>query len=591
MMDELLQHDSPNSPPRVPQHELEKKHQLLFNSIPYQTPTHTASCHPPTTTTTTHHHHHLYVHSISENEEDNSNSNDIDNDNTDDEWLDQERQYYGGRRPVGMDDSESTTSGSSSRCGGGGGGGGSPPFNKTSTVPSQSFDGATAMPVFYTSNLPRTASSTAVSSTRSLPSSRHQYNHSHYQRQYTPIIPPRVSSQQQPQRTSSAGSSSSSSSGPSSPILLPPYQTTIATSSSPNNSNNNPVVFQQKQYQHQCHQRKTSPLIFSALMGFAFLGVFWYTQSYATLHNALEQVTVLTEERRRVHVQFRDVEKDIQHLQRKLFELDQGVFGAAGGGGGGALVDDNDNKNNLVDSESYRAVTNNLGDQNNDLINEMVALHESLSEGNTQIVSLQHHIQEMSRRDAQKKYGSGVIRVQLELAFPEDHVAGGEQQQPHQHLQHLHKKEKPTTMILEMAPLELMPHSVNMFLDMVHAGLFDGCSFVLMAMHMIKLAPLPYDGSSASAKVRSFTQHGLETVAFREYSPDYPHEEYTVAFAADGSPSFYINTQDNTEIHVGEPCFAKIVSGFDTVQRLASAPTRGGIWYRRRIGLKRATIL
>ena len=28
---------------------------------------------------------------------------------------------------------------------------------------------------------------------------------------------------------------------------------------------------------------------------------------------------------------------------------------------------------------------------------------------------------------------------------------------------------------------------------------------------------------------------------------DYPHEQYTVGFAADGSPSFYINTDDNTE--------------------------------------------
>jgi cyclophilin family peptidyl-prolyl cis-trans isomerase len=142
-----------------------------------------------------------------------------------------------------------------------------------------------------------------------------------------------------------------------------------------------------------------------------------------------------------------------------------------------------------------------------------------------------------------------------------------------------------------MAPIDLMPHSVYMFLEMIHAGLFDGCSFILNAMHVIKAAPLPYDGSSASQKVKAFTKKGLETVAFREYSPDFPHEQYTVGFAADGSPSFYINTQDNSEIHVGEPCFAKIVSGFDTVERLEAAPTRNGIFYRRRIGLKTANIL
>jgi cyclophilin family peptidyl-prolyl cis-trans isomerase len=342
--------------------------------------------------------------------------------------------------------------------------------------------------------------------------------------------------------------------------------------------------------------------MFSALMGFAFLGVFWYTQSYATLHNALEQVTILSEERRRVHLQFRDVERDIIHLQRKLFDIDQG-----------AMIDDGDDNNNvegkdvsvndLIESESYRRTSNQRDGRSGDLIKEMVALQERLSESNTQIGSLQHHLQETSRRDAERKYGSGVIRVQLELEFPEDYIdkapGNGEdeqqQEQPTLRLQQSKNKEKktkkPTKLIMEMASLELMPHSVNMFLDMVHAGLFDGCSFVLMAMQMIKLAPLPYDGSSASAKVRSFTKHGLETVAFKEYSPDFPHQKYTVAFSADGSPSFYINTEDNTELHVGEPCFAKIVSGFDTLQRLASEPTRGGIWYRRRVGLKHATIL
>merc|ERR1711971_1530017 len=145
--------------------------------------------------------------------------------------------------------------------------------------------------------------------------------------------------------------------------------------------------------------------------------------------------------------------------------------------------------------------------------------------------------------------------------------------------------------VMEMASLEIMPHSVFTFLEMVSAGLIDGCSFILNAMHVIKAAPLPYDGSSASAKVKSFTKKGLESVAFLEYSPDYPHEKYTVGFAADGSPSFYINTQDNTDIHVGDPCFAKIISGIDTVKRLEAAPTRNGIWYRQRIGLKRASIL
>jgi cyclophilin family peptidyl-prolyl cis-trans isomerase len=145
-----------------------------------------------------------------------------------------------------------------------------------------------------------------------------------------------------------------------------------------------------------------------------------------------------------------------------------------------------------------------------------------------------------------------------------------------------------------MAPLDLMPHSVYTFLEMVDAKLFDGCSFILNAMNIIKAAPLPYEkGSSVSHKVKAFARLGLDTVSFREYSPDFPHEQYTVGFAADGSPSFYINTENNTDqfSNTGEPCFAKIVSGFDTVEKMENEPVRSGMWYKKRIGIQKAMIL
>jgi cyclophilin family peptidyl-prolyl cis-trans isomerase len=185
---------------------------------------------------------------------------------------------------------------------------------------------------------------------------------------------------------------------------------------------------------------------------------------------------------------------------------------------------------------------------------------------------LKEQVRAISKRDADAKYGAGVKRVEVELIFPGN-------------------PDGPTTFVLEMAPLDLMPHSVYTFLEMVSSGLLDGCSFILNALHVLKAAPLPYDGTSASDKARDFLDSGLESVAFREYSPEFPHRQYTVGFAADGSPSFYINTEDNTEIHVGDPCFAKIVSGFDTIKRLEGSPTRNGIWFEHRIGIKRATVL
>jgi cyclophilin family peptidyl-prolyl cis-trans isomerase len=132
---------------------------------------------------------------------------------------------------------------------------------------------------------------------------------------------------------------------------------------------------------------------------------------------------------------------------------------------------------------------------------------------------------------------------------------------------------------------------VHVFLEMVSTGLLDGCSFILNALHVLKAAPLPYDGTSAAEKARAFTAHGLESVAFKEYSDNYPHKQFTVGFAADGSPSFYINTEDNSEIHVGDPCFGKVIKGFDAVRRLEAAPTRNGIWFEKRVGIKKARIL
>ena len=64
-----------------------------------------------------------------------------------------------------------------------------------------------------------------------------------------------------------------------------------------------------------------------------------------------------------------------------------------------------------------------------------------------------------------------------------------------------------------------------------------------------------------------------------------------IAFAADGSPSFYINTEDNSEIHVGDPCFGRVIDGIEVVKRLESSPTRNGIWFEKRIGIKHVRIV
>ena len=210
--------------------------------------------------------------------------------------------------------------------------------------------------------------------------------------------------------------------------------------------------------------------------------------------------------------------------------------------------------------------------------NEHTVSFKQLSEMKAQIAAraehaagLEERVKTLSRHEALQKYGPGPHRVEIELDFP------GET--------------SPSSFVVEMAPLDLMPHSVDTLLGMVSAGLWDGCSFSMNAVHVIKAAPLPSDGNDAKNKLEAFEQEGFKHLAFDEYSKDFPHEKYTLGFSGGDSPSWYINTEDNTEIHSGDPCFGKIVDGFDVIRKLGTQPTKDGIWYEKRIGIKRAKIL
>lgn len=308
------------------------------------------------------------------------------------------------------------------------------------------------------------------------------------------------------------------------------------------------------------HKRKST---FSfAVTGFCILGFCLYSNAMSSLRTTVKEVDDLVVFSEQLHRQLRRADHEMHLMERELNALDALE----------ARREDEETEERVLRETSAFA--------NPELIEEMRIVQEQLKESETQAGKLKSRVIKLSREDAIAKYGSGVIRVKMDLIFPvtdSDRIVVADT--------------GPHTIIMEMASLELMPHSVYTFLEMVSAGLLDGCSFILNALHVLKAAPLPYDGSSASIKAKQFLDRGLESVAFREYSPAFPHVKYTVGFAADGSPSFYINSEDNTEIHFGDPCFAKIVSGFDTVRRLEDMPTRNGMWFENRIGIREVTIL
>jgi cyclophilin family peptidyl-prolyl cis-trans isomerase len=340
-----------------------------------------------------------------------------------------------------------------------------------------------------------------------------------------------------------------------------------------------PVPLSQKQQQLQSSDHNnilplhssSSSLVFTArkrrstfsfaVIGFCLLGFAMYSNARSTLRVAVQEVNDLVEFSESLHRQLSKADRDMRRLERELAALD-------------ALEEKRED-----DEVEERILRQSSVFADPDLIREMNSIQRKLRYSQTKADKLKTQVSEISKRDAIAKYGSGVIRVQLDLIFRLDKDGNPL------------SDTGPHTMLIEMAPIELMPHSVYTFLEMVSSGLLDGCSFILNALHVLKAAPLPYDGTSASDKARAFLEHGLESVAFREYSPKFPHAKYTVGFAADGSPSFYINTEDNTEIHVGDPCFAKVVSGFEAVHRLEKMPTRNGIWFETRIGIRSAVIL
>jgi cyclophilin family peptidyl-prolyl cis-trans isomerase len=309
------------------------------------------------------------------------------------------------------------------------------------------------------------------------------------------------------------------------------------------------------------HKRKST---FSfAVTSFCLLGFLLYGNARSSLRVTVKEVDDLVIFSEKLHRKLRRADHDMRLLERELTELDAYE----------ARLEDERTEYRILDQSSAFA--------NAELNEKMRIQKEKVLERKSMADHLKSQVIQISKQDAIDKYGDGNIRIKMDLIFPPKKSEDGT----------VLPDTGPHTIIMEMAPLGLMPHSVYTFLEMVSEGLLDGCSFIINAEHILKAAPLPYDQTSPSIKAKQFSDAGLESVAFKEYSPSFPHKKYTVGFAADGSPSFYINSEDNSEIHVGDPCFAEVVSGFDTVQRLDEEPIRNEIWFDQRIGIKEVHIL
>jgi cyclophilin family peptidyl-prolyl cis-trans isomerase len=180
---------------------------------------------------------------------------------------------------------------------------------------------------------------------------------------------------------------------------------------------------------------------------------------------------------------------------------------------------------------------------------------ETLEELNEYKQRMHTAIQVMSRHRLQQKFGKGPHRVEIRLQF--DQASNVDLQQGADRF------------VIELAPDSEMPHFVYWFLEQAERRLFDGATYHRDSFHVIHGDPISETEES-----------GSENVLFPEHSSQFTHERYTLGYnGRPGGPDFYINLFNNIKTpgknhgpgghnDDADPCFAKIVDGFDAVERM-----------------------
>mmetsp|Transcript_14285 Transcript_14285/g.25500 ORF Transcript_14285/g.25500 Transcript_14285/m.25500 type:complete len:607 (+) Transcript_14285:163-1983(+) len=178
--------------------------------------------------------------------------------------------------------------------------------------------------------------------------------------------------------------------------------------------------------------------------------------------------------------------------------------------------------------------------------------------------SMKDKITFRSRQAVLDEFGPGPHYVRLIFAFPSFPVN--------------------ESILLELAPLDIMPHTIHTFLRMIKERMYAEGTFILSRDHIVVGGPVDlHNNENNQILEQRMIRQGYfpdGALLFMEYTPDYPHVQHSVGFNQAGGPVFYFNMKDNTELHAphngegggnkeGDPCFAKIVEGFDVAKRIA----------------------
>ncbi len=151
---------------------------------------------------------------------------------------------------------------------------------------------------------------------------------------------------------------------------------------------------------------------------------------------------------------------------------------------------------------------------------------------------------------------------------------------------------------IETAPIELMPHAVYSFMEMVKNKVWDETLFIHKVDHVVLAAPIDEEG-----KLKDPTNS--KPLLFPEYSEKFPHVKNTIGFQGrPGGPEIYINLDDNRDHHgpggqkqhdlveEADPCFGVITKGvevldeFRALSRKAQSLGEDEIYYSKIVSMK-----
>lgn len=120
------------------------------------------------------------------------------------------------------------------------------------------------------------------------------------------------------------------------------------------------------------------------------------------------------------------------------------------------------------------------------------------------IASLQSIVQNQSRKKLVKQHGPGPHRVQFDVLTGQD-------------------ARTPGSFVVELASIEVVPYSVDAFLDMITSRLWDNTVFYHHSSqsHVIAAAPVNY--GTFDTKNHHFEALGYSGLSFPEYSESVPH--------------------------------------------------------------------